>query len=147
VPPPPDDADGWYDGPPNSDDAFGRSASSAGASSAGAPAPKTGDPRQNRPISPVHGGVGADSPVSGAAATPATEPAAPVEPARQATAQTSAEARQQPSAEARQQASAEPRQQASVAFQEPQRYGESVVRELLGATFIEEQPASRGEAR
>jgi DNA polymerase-3 subunit gamma/tau len=147
VPPPPDDADGWYDGPPNSDDAFGRSASSASASSSGAPAPKTGDPRQNRPISPVHGGVGADSPVSGAAATPATEPAAPVEPARQATAQTSAEARQQPSAEARQQASAEPRQQASVAFQEPQRYGESVVRELLGATFIEEQPASRGEAR
>jgi DNA polymerase-3 subunit gamma/tau len=51
------------------------------------------------------------------------------------------------SAEARQQPSAEPRQQASVAFQEPQRYGESVVRELLGATFIEEQPASRGEAR
>jgi DNA polymerase-3 subunit gamma/tau len=139
APPPPDDADGWYDGPPDSDDAFGRSASSAGASSAGASAPKTGDPRQNRPISPVHGGVGTDSPVSGAAATAATEPAASAEPARQATAQASAEARQQPSAE--------PRQQASVAFQEPQRYGESVVRELLGATFIEEQPASRGEAR
>jgi DNA polymerase-3 subunit gamma/tau len=134
APPPPDDADGWYDGPPDSDDAFGRSASSAGA-----PAPKTGDPRQNRPISPVHGGVGAESPVSGAAATASTEPAASVEPARQATAQATAEARQQPSAE--------PRQQASVAFQEPQRYGESVVRELLGATFIEEQPASRGEAR
>lgn len=29
----------------------------------------------------------------------------------------------------------------SVAFQEPQRYGEAVVREILGANFIEEQPA------
>jgi DNA polymerase-3 subunit gamma/tau len=26
-------------------------------------------------------------------------------------------------------------------FQQPQRYGEAVVREILGATFIEEQPA------
>jgi DNA polymerase-3 subunit gamma/tau len=29
----------------------------------------------------------------------------------------------------------------NVAFQEPQRYGEAVVREILGASFIEEQPA------
>jgi len=42
----------------------------------------------------------------------------------------------------------QPRQQTSaaasarsVAFQEPQRYGEAVVREILGANFIEEQPA------
>jgi DNA polymerase-3 subunit gamma/tau len=26
-------------------------------------------------------------------------------------------------------------------FQQPQRYGEAVVREILGATFLEEQPA------
>lgn len=35
----------------------------------------------------------------------------------------------------------------SVAFQEPQRYGESVVREILNATFVEEQPAPRGQTR
>jgi DNA polymerase-3 subunit gamma/tau len=32
-------------------------------------------------------------------------------------------------------------------FQEPQRYGESVVREILGASFIEEQPVQPGGAR
>ncbi|MCX7520898.1 DNA polymerase III subunit gamma and tau [Microbacterium sp. STN6] len=35
----------------------------------------------------------------------------------------------------------------SVAFQEPQRYGEAVVRELLGARFIEEQPAGQSGSR
>ncbi len=39
------------------------------------------------------------------------------------------------------------RPSASVAFEKPQRYGEAVVREILGATFIEEQPAPSGEAR
>ena len=32
-------------------------------------------------------------------------------------------------------------------FQEPQRYGESVVREILGASFIEEQPVQPGGTR
>ena len=44
-------------------------------------------------------------------------------------------------------AATETRASASVAFEKPQRYGEAVVREILGATFIEEQPAPRGEAR
>ncbi|MEO6827712.1 MAG: DNA polymerase III subunit gamma and tau [Microbacteriaceae bacterium] len=38
----------------------------------------------------------------------------------------------------------EPAAEHHVAFQAPQRYGESVVRELLGAHFIEEQPAQPG---
>jgi DNA polymerase-3 subunit gamma/tau len=41
----------------------------------------------------------------------------------------------------------EERAASSVAFQEPQRYGESVVREILGASFIEEQPAPPTGAR
>jgi DNA polymerase-3 subunit gamma/tau len=48
---------------------------------------------------------------------------------------------------------AKPARQSSArppAFEEKQRYGESVVREILGATFLEEQPhisapRSRGE--
>ncbi|WP_345763709.1 DNA polymerase III subunit gamma and tau [Diaminobutyricibacter sp. McL0608] len=36
---------------------------------------------------------------------------------------------------------------ATPAFQEPQRYGESVVREILGASFIEEQPVQPGGTR
>jgi DNA polymerase-3 subunit gamma/tau len=41
----------------------------------------------------------------------------------------------------------EERAASSVSFQEPQRYGESVVREILGASFIEEQPAPPTGAR
>lgn len=33
------------------------------------------------------------------------------------------------------------------AFQQPQRYGEAVIREVLGATFIEEQPATAAERK
>jgi DNA polymerase III subunit gamma/tau len=44
-------------------------------------------------------------------------------------------------------AASETRAASSVSFAKPQRYGEAVVREILGARFIEEQPAPSGEAR
>ena len=65
-----------------------------------------------------------------AGAVPATQPPAPGRPAAERPAARQAPERSAPAAGSR-----------TPTFQAPQRYGEAVVREILGATFLEEQPA------
>ncbi|WP_158862505.1 DNA polymerase III subunit gamma and tau [Leifsonia sp. AG29] len=77
----------------------------------------------------------ADAPVEAIVGAPAAVPAAAA-PARPASAPTGgAPAAAEPSRSAPARGSRTP------TFQEPQRYGEAVVREILGATFLEEKPA------
>jgi DNA polymerase-3 subunit gamma/tau len=75
------------------------------------------------------------------------EPPSAVRPL-QPTAKTQPTAKAQPTRKTQPTGKAEEERAASsVSFQEPQRYGESVVREILGASFIEEQPAPPTGAR
>jgi DNA polymerase-3 subunit gamma/tau len=69
---------------------------------------------------------------------PPFEPAVPVEPAEPAVSQSEAHVNRPSTV-----SSGRP----TPAFQEPQRYGESVVREILGASFIEEQSVQPGGTR
>jgi DNA polymerase-3 subunit gamma/tau len=158
-------ADGWYDGPVAADEAIGiretGDAPAAGTASGTAPDTRTsngGAPRTSAsPSSSATGAAGGSATgAAGGSETGAAGGSATGAAGGSATgaATTPTSQRDQPSAGARESSgsgrpqkveAAESRVPSSVAFQEPQRYGEAVVRELLGATFIEEQPASRGE--
>ncbi|WP_348786704.1 DNA polymerase III subunit gamma and tau [Leifsonia sp. NPDC080035] len=78
------------------------------------------------------GGWAASAPADPSVGRPARDvaAAAPATPARAAAPERAAAGRSAPAAGAR-----------TPTFQAPQRYGEAVVREILGATFLEEQPA------
>ncbi|MET3566224.1 DNA polymerase-3 subunit gamma/tau [Leifsonia sp. 563] len=84
------------------------------------------------PEEPV--GDWAAAPSATAAAAPSAAPSA--QPTRSAESASSADA-----ARAARPSSAPAAGSRTPTFQQPQRYGEAVVREILGATFIEEQPA------
>ncbi len=81
------------------------------------------------PAAPVRAGAPATA-TAAPAATPTAFAATPATTGASATAGTAPRPASAPATGAR-----------TPTFQEPQRYGEAVVREILGATFIEEQPA------
>lgn len=97
-----------------------------------------------RPAKPVAGPAPAPEDMPSDADAP-PEDEAPPEPTQSEAEEPAAAAVEAP-VNVKRTTSPAPTRSSSVAFQEPQRYGEAVVRELLGATFIEEQSAS-GEAR
>ncbi|MEJ3404847.1 DNA polymerase III subunit gamma and tau [Rathayibacter sp. YIM 133350] len=112
------------------------SAPAASAPSAPAPSVPTDDDvpfdDDEPPFDPYYeSGIPEDPQAAARSAAPApTQQPASASAAPSATAQTSAPARRQPNA----------RRGTQPAASGPQRYGESVVREVLGATFLEEQP-------
>jgi DNA polymerase III subunit gamma/tau len=149
IPPPFDD-----DVPPDIDggagfagrpaESTGRSIDSAGWATSAPPEPEPWTPSEaSDETTTAAGGATADSVAQSAPAQPQPAPAQPQPaPAQPASAPGVAEV---PAAKPARQSSARP-----PAFEEKQRYGESVVREILGATFLEEQPhisapRSRGE--
>ncbi|RDV45409.1 hypothetical protein DOE76_06100 [Leifsonia sp. ku-ls] len=84
--------------------------------------PPESEPPYEPPVPEEPEGDWSAAPANDAAARPpAAGPEEPARPARPASA---------PAAGSR-----------TPTFQQPQRYGEAVVREILGATFLEEQPA------
>jgi DNA polymerase-3 subunit gamma/tau len=83
--------------------------------------PPESEPPYEPPVPEEPEGDWSAAPADDAAARPAASAEEPVRPARPASA---------PAAGSR-----------TPTFQQPQRYGEAVVREILGATFLEEQPA------
>lgn len=110
------------------------------------PPPET-EPPFEPPVPEEPSGDWAAAPSAGAAASPAPATGAPATaaPATAAPASTAPASRSaapaDPAARASRTASAPASGSRTPTFQQPQRYGEAVVREILGATFIEERPA------
>lgn len=92
------------------------------------------EPPFEPPVPEEPAGDWAAAPSATAVAAPPTTPSA--QPARSAESASSGDA-----ARAARPSSAPAAGSRTPTFQQPQRYGEAVVREILGATFIEEQPA------
>ncbi len=89
-------------------------------------APEETEPPYESEVPDEPAGDWAAAPAEGAVASARPPAAAPQRPA----AERQAPERSAPAAGSR-----------TPTFQAPQRYGEAVVREILGATFLEEQPA------
>ncbi|MDR6973126.1 DNA polymerase III subunit gamma and tau [Leifsonia shinshuensis] len=104
------------------------------------PPPET-EPPFEPPVPEEPAGDWAAAPTPGA--TPSAGPAAAAPPASSPSAPASPSSADRSAAGARgaRPASAPAAGSRTPTFQQPQRYGEAVVREILGATFIEEQPA------
>jgi DNA polymerase-3 subunit gamma/tau len=96
------------------------------------------------PDSAAEAGLGA-APVAAPSASQPPAPSAPADVAGRS--ETRADPGGRPAASAPNGRQEQPQRTTSVGFAEPQRYGEAVVREILNATFIEEQPVQRGQSR
>jgi DNA polymerase-3 subunit gamma/tau len=106
-----------------------------------------GYPESALPDGAPSGAASAAEAASQAAAPASQAPAPPAPAAVAGPSETRADPGGRASASAPNGRQEQPQRATSVGFAEPQRYGEAVVREILNATFIEEQPVQRGQSR
>jgi len=133
-PPVPEEPAGDWAAAPAAPTRPARPASAPAASTPSAPAPVASTPSASAPVASTP-----SAPATAGSATSARSASAP--PASASGASVPAPSTAGPGALARSASAPAAAGSRTPTFQQPQRYGEAVVREILGATFIEEQPA------